>query len=77
MSDESSINAAGLPSLGQSASQVFTPHFCHRLRHPFGHLLKELPVVDGTEGNLLCDLLKVITIRQAGQMTESTIHEIM
>jgi hypothetical protein len=41
-------------------------------------LLKELPVVDGTDVSLLCDFLqKVLKIRQVGQMTEPTIYEIM
>ena len=52
---EAGINAAGLLSLGQSASQVFTPHFYLRLPYPLSHLLKELPVFDGTDVNLLCD----------------------
>jgi hypothetical protein len=70
--------AAGLPSLGQSAHQVCTPHFYQRLPHPLSHLLKELPVVDGTYVSHLCDfLLKVFKIRQVGQMTEPTIYEIM
>jgi hypothetical protein len=69
---------AGLPSVGQNASQVFTPHFHQRLPHPLSHLLKELPVVDGTDVNLLYDfLLKVIKICLVGQMKESTIYEIM
>jgi hypothetical protein len=52
--------ALGLPSLGQSANQVFTPHFYQRLPQPLSHLLKEIPVVDGTNVSLLCDfLLKV------------------
>ena len=77
-SSNSGRNVAGLPSLGQSAIQVFTPHFYQRLPHPLSHLLKELPVVDGTDVNLLCDfLLNVIKIRQVGQMTEATIYEIM
>lgn len=72
------INAAGLPSLGQSGSQVFTPLFYERLTHPQSHLLKELPVVVGNDVNLLYDiLLKVLKIRQVGQMTESTIYEII
>jgi hypothetical protein len=70
--------ATGIPSLGQSANEVFTPHFYQRLSHPLSNLLKELPVVDGTDVSLLCDfLLKVLKIRQAGQMTELTIYEIM
>jgi len=72
------INAATLPSLGQGASQVFTPHFYQRLPHLLSHLLKELPVVDSTDVNLLCDfLLKVLKIRQVGQMTDPNIYEIM
>jgi hypothetical protein len=54
---------AGLPSLGQSANQVFTPHFYQRLPHPLSNLLKEISVVDGTDVSLLCDfLLKVLKI---------------
>jgi hypothetical protein len=69
---------AGLPSLGQSANQVFTPNFYHRLSHPLCHLLKEPPVIDGTDVSLLCDfVLKVLKIRQVGQMTEPTIYETM
>lgn len=72
------INAATSPSLGQGASQVFTPHFYRRLPHPLSHLLKELPIMDGTDVNLWCDfLLKVLKIRQVGQKTEPTIYEIM
>jgi hypothetical protein len=71
------INAATSPSLGQGASQVFTPHFYQRLPHPLSHLLKELPIVDVTDVNLLCDLLKVLKICQVGQMTDPTIYEIM
>jgi hypothetical protein len=47
---------AGLPSLSQSASPVFTPHFYQRLPHSLSHLLKELPVVDGTDVSFLCDI---------------------
>jgi len=67
----------GLPSLGQSASQVFAPHFYQRLTHPLSHLLKERPVANGTYVNLVCDfLLKVLKICK-GAMTESTIYESM
>jgi len=63
---------------GQGIKQVFTPHFYRRLPHPLSHLLKELPVVDGTDGNLLCDfLLKVIKIIHVGQMNESATYELM
>ena len=34
---------------------AFTPHFYYRLPHPLSHLLKEILVVDGTNGNPLCD----------------------
>jgi len=71
------INVATLPSLGQGASQVFIPHFYQRLPHPLSHLLKELLVVDGTDGNLLCDLLKVLKVHQVGPMTDLTVYEIM
>jgi hypothetical protein len=72
------INAATSPPLGQSASQVFIPYFYQRLPHPLSHLLKELPVADGTDVKLLCDFrLKVIKVRQVGQITEATIYEIM
>jgi hypothetical protein len=49
-------NAATLPSKSQSASPVFTPHFYQKLLHPLSHLLKELPVLDGTDVSLLCDI---------------------
>jgi hypothetical protein len=32
--------ATGLPSLGQSTNQVFTPHFYQRLPQTLSHLLK-------------------------------------
>jgi hypothetical protein len=71
-------NATGLPPLGESANQVITLHFYHRLSHTLSHLLKELPVVVGTNVILLCDLLlKVLKVRQMSQMTEQTIYEIM
>ena len=57
---------------------MFTPHFYHRLPHHLSHLLKEIPVQDGTDVNLLCDfLLKVIKICQVGQMNDSAIYELM
>jgi len=72
----SRLNVAGLPFIGQSTSQVFTPHFYQRLPHRLSHLLKELPVVDGNDVDLCDFLLKVIRIRQVGHMTEATIYEI-
>ena len=47
-------NAATLPSVSQSASTVFDPHFYLRLLHPLSHLLKEFPVLDGTDVRLVC-----------------------
>ena len=47
--------AAQVTLSGQGIKQVFTPHFYQRLPHPLSHLLKELPVVDGTDVNLSCD----------------------
>ena len=47
--------AAQVTPSGQGIKQVFTPHFYQRLPHPLSHLLKELPVVDGADVNLLCD----------------------
>jgi hypothetical protein len=42
------------------------------------HLLKKLPVVDGTDVKLLCDfLLEVLKIRQMGQMPHQTIYVVM
>jgi L-lactate utilization protein LutC len=49
-------NPTGLLSLGQSANQVFTPHFYQRLPHTLSYLLKELPVVDGTDISFLRDV---------------------
>jgi hypothetical protein len=72
------MKPAASSSLAQGASQVFTPHLYHRLTHPLNHILKELPVVDGTDVNLLCDfLLKVLKIRQVGQFPDQTIYEVM
>jgi hypothetical protein len=72
------ISVAGVPAAVPSASQVFTPHFYQRLPHPLSHLVKELPVVDGIDVNLLCDFLaQVLKIRYVGQMAERTIYEIM
>ena len=71
--NERMVVAQVTPS-GQGIQQVFTPHFYQRLPHPLSHLLKELPVVDGTDVNLLCDfLLKVIKVRQVGQINDSAI----
>jgi hypothetical protein len=71
-------NAVGLPSLCQSGSPVFIRHFYQRLPHRLSHVLKELPVVDGTDISLLCDLwMKVHTIRQVGQIADRAICEIM
>lgn len=70
--------AAGLPSVGQSVNQVFTPNFLSEASLSLSHLLKERPVVHGTGAHLLCDvLLKLLKIRKVAQMTELTINEIM
>ena len=70
--------AAQVTPSGQGIKQVFSPHLYQRLPHPLSHLLKELPIVDGTDVNLLCDfLLKVIKIRQVGQMNDSAIYKLM
>ena len=69
---------AQLTPSGQGIKQVFTLHFYQRLPHPLSHLLKEIPVLDGTDVNLLFDfLLKVVKIRRVGQMNDSAIHELM
>jgi hypothetical protein len=47
--------AAQVTPSGQGIKQVFTPHFYQMLPHLLSHLLKEIPVVDGTDVNLLCD----------------------
>jgi len=70
--------AAQVTPSEQGIKQMFTPHFYQRLPHPLSHLVKELPVVDGTDVNILCDfLLKVIKLRQVGQMNDSAIDELM
>ena len=39
--------------------------FYQRLPHPLSHLVTELPVVDGTDANLLCDFMtQVLKIPQ-------------
>ena len=71
-------NAVVLLSLCQSASLVFIKHFYQRLPHHLSQMLKELPVVDGTDASPLCDfLLKLLKIRQVGQMAGQAIYEIM
>ena len=79
LAQASAETGAAAPSApGQGATQVFTPHLYQRLPHPLGHLLKELPIVDGTDVNLLCDfLLKVLKMRQVGQLPDQTIYEVM
>jgi hypothetical protein len=47
-------NAALLPPVSQSACKVFDPHFYQRLLHPRSNLLKEFPVLDGTDVLLVC-----------------------
>ena len=42
------MEAAQVTPSGQGIKQVFTPHLYQRLPHSLSHLLKELPVVDGT-----------------------------
>ena len=42
------MGAAQVTPSGQGIKQVFTPHLYQRLPDPLSHLLKELPVVDGT-----------------------------
>jgi hypothetical protein len=63
----------GLPCISQSAVPLI---FIRGCPIPLGHLLKELNVMDGTDVSLLCDfLLKVLKIRQVGQMADYTIYE--
>jgi len=58
--------------------QAFTRHFYQRLPNLLSHKFKEIPVADGTDVNVLCDLLlKVIKIRQVRQMNDSAIYELM
>jgi hypothetical protein len=72
------VNLAAAPPFVPSVSQVFTPQYYQRLPHPLTNLLKKLPLVDGTDVNRLCDfLLKILKIRQVGQMPDQTIFEIM
>ena len=49
------MSAPQVTSSMQAIKQVFTPHLYQRLPHPLSHLLKELPVVYGTDVNLSCD----------------------
>jgi hypothetical protein len=56
-------NVAALPSLSRRASPVFAPHFYQRPPHPPSHLLKELPVLDGTDVSLVCYVLTFICLR--------------
>jgi len=53
----SRLGTVGVLAPAQSVNQVFTLHFCQRLLHPLSHLMKELPVVSGTDVNLLCDFM--------------------
>jgi hypothetical protein len=72
------VNPAATPPFVHSVSQVFSPQYYQRLPHPLTQLLKELPLVDGTDVNRLCDfLLKILHIRQVGQMSDQTVFEIM
>lgn len=75
----STMTGAGqMTSVNEENRQMFTPHLYQRLPHPLSHLLKELPIVDGMDANILCEfLLKVIKIRQAGQMNDSAVYEVM
>jgi hypothetical protein len=75
---EASINTSTSPAVSQGTSQVFTPHLYQRFPHPLSHLLKDLNVVDGADVSLSFDvLLKVLKIRQVGQMTDSATYEIV
>jgi hypothetical protein len=57
---------------------IFNSKIYQKLPHPFSQRLKELPIVDGSDVNLLCDfLLGVIRMYQEGQLMTSTIHEIL
>jgi len=71
------VEAQVTPS-GHGIKQVFSPHFYQRLPHSLSNLIKELPVVDDTDVNLLCEfLLKVLKASQVGQMSDSAIYELM
>jgi hypothetical protein len=72
------IVAAPVRASGDNMKQVFTPQLYQKLPHPLGNLIKELPVVDGTDVNCLYNfLLKLLKVRQVAQMKDSAMHELM
>jgi len=71
------VAARVVPS-GHWMKQVFAPHFYQRLPHPLSGLIKQLPIVDDTEVKCLYEfLLRVLKVRQVGQMSDSAIYELM
>jgi hypothetical protein len=63
---------------GPGATQVFTPHLYQRLPHPLSNLIKELETVDRTKVQQLCDfLLKVLKIKEIGQLSEASTFELI
>jgi hypothetical protein len=76
--DIAGVNPAAALPFVQSVSQVFTPQYYQRFPHLLTQLLKELPVVDGTEVKRLCDfLLKILKIHQVGQRPDQNIYELL
>jgi hypothetical protein len=62
----------------QSEQPHFQSNFYQKLPHPFSYLLKEVPVIDGSDVDKLLDfLLKVVCLRQHASIKEPTIYELI
>jgi hypothetical protein len=71
------IVEAPVRASGDSMKQRFTPQLYQRLPHPLSGLIKELPVVEGTDVNCLYNfLLTVLKVRQVAQMNDSAMYKL-
>jgi hypothetical protein len=68
----------GTPQFSACAKSMFISHIYQRLPHPLDDLLKEVPVVDGTEVNLVWDFLfKAIHARRVSQTKDQLILQLL
>lgn len=67
----------GLQAVSPGVVTTFSSHIYQRLPHPLSNILNEIPMVDGTNVNLVCEfLLTARKLRQLSQLPDQLILEL-